>query len=926
MIDVGAVAAELWDRFLTASQRDVIAHGLGLPVQEARRVVAFLAGLHDLGKLTPHFQCCEPSARLRVAEELLSDMGPAAPVGHARASMHVGLGLLAELGFALGGNDSPAVRAAQCLGGHHGRFLQVDVDQAASTGRVNATLGGPLWQDLRRRYTHLLWHLFGAEKAPGRMTAETSVLITGLTMLADRLASRRRFWLPNAHMPAFGAHEHYTRARHQARQAVEDSGLARFTLEKSAFTTVHGGVGEPNEAQASVLEQMPAAVAARGSGIVVVTDATGSGKSVTALELARIFGEHCGTRGVLWLLPTTAAADAAYGVLDRYVRAHRPETAPITLVHSASGLNDAYIAGPLALHGDSAPGASRERAAEADGTGGIEDQDEGEAAGEGEAGPEEWLRSWDNALLAQFTVATVDQAQMAVLPVRHSALRLLAMTGKTVIVDEAHALTPFSQLQLCRLLNWLGALGSPVVLLSATLPASTGADLVRAYLTGVGHTTRALNGRVLAPTFPGWLFADAATACTTHMDKGSRARHMERQRRPVRVEIRDVIHRGFDPGRPAGAGERLAVITETLGPVLHGGGCAAVVCATVSDAQDTYEHLRRTWTGAPGEMLLVHARVGDRRRERDLSRRQRLLGPAGPRPGRLIVVTTSLLDMSLNIDVDLMVSDLASLSRLLQRAGRLGRFSRQWAAGACRPGWWNTERGPCLTVLHPVNSHGATALPPGWRRLEPAAVVHATAHLLKQRTQGPLSLPDDVQDLVEAIHGATSPFASEVSHLRDLLAGHRTRLAAEQHLSAVHLVPPPRRVSSLADLHRQYLTTAQAATRLGTLSRRLLPCYRTADGTLAFDAAGRHPLPDQQNLGPKHIRSILEHSLPVPAAWVARPEARHQPPDHWHRHPLLVGTVLLPTDTNQEAQEHRFGQYVLRMDPHLGLVRRKDQH
>lgn len=38
--------------------------------------------------------------------------------------MHVGLHLLGELGFAVGGNESPAVRAAQRLGGHHGRVRQ----------------------------------------------------------------------------------------------------------------------------------------------------------------------------------------------------------------------------------------------------------------------------------------------------------------------------------------------------------------------------------------------------------------------------------------------------------------------------------------------------------------------------------------------------------------------------------------------------------------------------------------------------------------------------------------------------------------------------------------------------------------------------------------------------------------------------------
>ncbi|MFC8256808.1 hypothetical protein ACFUNF_03890 [Streptomyces sp. NPDC057291] len=53
--------------------------------------------------------------------------------------------------------------------------------------------------------------------------------------------------------------------------------------------------------------------------------------------------------------------------------------------------------------------------------------------------PRQWLRGMKRALLAQFAVGTVDQALTSVLPVRHNALRLLALSGKAFIVDEAHA-------------------------------------------------------------------------------------------------------------------------------------------------------------------------------------------------------------------------------------------------------------------------------------------------------------------------------------------------------------------------------------------------------------------------------------------------------------------------------------------------------
>ncbi|MFE1519604.1 CRISPR-associated endonuclease Cas3'' [[Kitasatospora] papulosa] len=920
LIDVGAVAAVLWDRFLTPSQRNVISAGLEVTQEQARSMVSFLSAMHDIGKLIPNFQFCEPSARIQLGENLLADPGPVANIPHARASMHAGLHLLSELGFAVGGNDSPAVRAAQCLGGHHGRFLQLDVDGAASVHRVQATLGGPVWQDLRRRYTRLLWHLFGVDEAPGRMSAEAAVLITGLTMVADRVASQRRYWVPNALTPSFGAAEHHSHARQQAEEEVERLGLARFVLESVPFSTAHAGLKEPNALQASAMEELPKLVAERGSGIAVVTDAMGAGKSVTALEIARIFNEYCGTQGVMWLLPTTAAADQAYDVLDQYVRAHQPEYAPVTLVHHHSDLNEAYT-GRLVSPADTSILDGPRDDPFTDDPDDLSDETE---SGPGTAGPDQWLRGRNNALLAQYTVSTTDQAQMAVLPVRYSALRMLALSGRTVVIDEAHALDPFSQLQLLRLLNWLGALNSPVVVLSATMPASTATALVRAYLSGAGRT--GLNGVSFAPGYPSWLFADAATASAHRMSEPAQDRQRAEQRRTAHIRVRPVIYRRLgQAGRSIEAGERLAVIADVLQPVIRRGGCAAVVCATVADAQDTYEYLRRTWTGPPGDLVLVHSRVRERRRHNTLGDLRHELGPDGPRPARRVFVTTSLLDMSLDIDVDLMVSDLASLARLLQRLGRLARFARRWTGRDHRLAWWDRGTSPTLTVLHPVNSRGATALPPGWGTVEPPVTLHETARLLPDLEKEPLVLPDDIQALVEQVHGVTSGFAGETTRLQQMAIAHQTRTDRQQQLSAIHLVPPAKRVSSLADLHRQHLTTAQAATRPGVLPRRLLPCYRSPDGTLTLDAAGRLPLPDQEHLSARHLRSILEHTLPVPAAWVTRASPQHQPPASWKQHPLLADTVLLPTDYVTRGSEQRFGHHWLRMDEELGLLHHKQQ-
>lgn len=941
MLDDAAVAAVLWDRFLSSSQRAVIAEGLGVGGEQARSLTALLAGLRELGKLVPGFQRRERGAWKRLGEDLVAGAGRISPVPVEvdRSSMHVAFGVLGAFGFAAGGNSSPAVRCAQVVGGMGGRFLQVDVSGGAAGRRVAATAGGLEWQELRARYAALVRYLTGAVTVPERVSVQAAVLIAGVGMLAGRLSGKRSHWLDAAHMPAFGAAEHFTDARARAVEAVEDAELERVDLEPAPFTTAHPHLKDPNDLQASLMTQLPGIVAEYGVGITVIADGTGSGKSVSALEVGRICNRGCGTAGVAWLMPTTATTDAAWEMLEGYVRAHRPERVPVTLVHGRSGLNAAYAdtqftaeaaggqSGPVGALAALMPDGTYPAGVPARGEDGAAGLDGGapEPAGAGEREatvPQGFLRSQDAALLAQFSAATVDQAQMAVLPVELSVLRLLALSGKTVVVDEAHALTPYSHLQLLRLLGWLGSLRTPVVLLSATMPASTSSAMVAAYLAGAGHDPGRLVSADYAPGFPGWLFADAATGTAHRMQEAARIRHSRAQSRPLRMVMRPVSYRRLgDVARAVEPDERLAVIDQTIGQVAREGGCAMVGCATVADSQDTYRHLRRSWTGEPGELMLLHARFPGWVRGQRTAFVRRALGPAGPRPDRLVVVTTSMLDTSLDIDVDMMVSDLASIARLLQRAGRLARFYLAWQNTGRRPSWWIPDRVPHLTVLQPLGATGTTAVPAEWRTVEPAFLLHATAALLQAKNHDlQLDVPGDVQDLVEQVHGEHSPFADETANLRRLLAGHLERTMAEEHLSAVHLIPPHDRVSALADLHRQYLTAAQAATRLGTLPRRLLPCYLTAGGELALDRAGTHPLPDQRRLSTRQVRHILQHTVPVPAAWVARRSPQHRPPAGWDQHPLLADLVLLPTPAHDAAHTEHYGRHRLRMDDELGLI------
>ncbi|MFJ4188952.1 CRISPR-associated endonuclease Cas3'' [Kitasatospora sp. NPDC089509] len=918
LLDTAAIALELWDNYLTTSQRTLISGGLGADEAMARSLTAFFVSLHDIGKLTPWWQRSVQAGWARLGEELQADAGPLVHVPHDRASMHLLVGLLEDLGYDVSCNDAPGVRVAQIAGGHHGRFLQVDLAGAAAGARVRAALGGPVWQRLRRRYVAQLRHLTGADRVPGRVSVEAAVAICGLGMVADRLASRRAVWLGKAHAPAYGAREHFAWSKAMAREVVADSGLSREVVRPLPFEMTHG-LDEPNALQASVMEQLPPLAGAGRAAILAVTDATGTGKSVTALESARILNQAYGTSGVCWLTPTTALADATFDTLHAWVRAHRLGDVTVGLVHghswhSAAVTDRQLIADEVVVDDADADGAHEDGPA----GGAFAGQKQQEPA----AGTDGRLAGWEQGLLAQFTVATVDQALMAVQPVRYNALRLLALSGRTVVIDEAHALEPFSELQLRRLLTWLGGLGSPVVLLSATMPRSRCDALLRSYLLGAGLPGRALREHAYTPAYPGWLFADTATGLPHRMDEGPRRHHAREHARTVRVTVRQVPAWGARRAasdEEAGAAH-LDAVTSLLAPFADRGGCAAVVRASTADAQATYLHLKEAWSHARRDVVLLHARLPNAQRQRVTSRVRAALGPDGPRPQRMIVVATSVLELGLNLDLDEIVSDLASLARLLQLTGRLRRFENTWRCTPHRRAAWLRDLAASLTVLVPTGADGTVVIPPHWRPLEPAFLLHETAALLQRLHQEDIEIPGHVQELLEAVHGEPSTFHRATWDLEQRLAGHMAGVSGQEYLSALHLVPPPSRVSSLADLHRQHLTAAQAATRPGTMPRRLLPCHsRPGSRVLSLDAAGEHPLPLTSRPTAAQVRAIMQHTLPAPRTWIPYVPARNAAPAAWRSHPLLADIVLLPGDGF-----HRFGGNRLRVDPELGLIRERD--
>ncbi|MFF4249471.1 CRISPR-associated helicase Cas3' [Streptomyces sp. NPDC001822] len=914
LLDAAAMALHLWDVYLADNQRARIAHGMGLAgeLDRARALVGLCAGLHDIGKLSG-FQFCSRRAAQFLSSELTagSERMSTERAGHDVAGMTAAVEVLKVLGFEDDDEMSATERVAEIIGGHHGRFHRLE------NGVGPAFLGDAVWAGQRAAHAAAVHDVLGAPAAPGSFEAPVAVLVTGVVILADWLVSQEGYLRQRQRTLEGSLTAHFRRSQEDAVRLLRDAGLTPVELERKDFAEAYGIAGEPNPLQQSVMEELPAAAGGgRRGGIMLVTAAPGDGKSETALEAERILSKIFGTHGYVFLLPTMATSDQMYDRVARTLRNQSGEDAGLTLVHSMAWLSSAYGDDDLdgdrvvTCDGDEAPAGARRRVAD--------------------MLPGRWLRGPKRPLLAQFAVGTIDQALMAVLPVRHNALRMLALSNKTFIVDEAHAYDPYMQVLLGRLLNWLGFYGVPVVLLSATLPGSVSDRLIKEYLQGAGHKSKALKRQTFPAPYPGWLYVDGENGTCAQMSEVRQREQARTRNMRLRVDVERVVH-----GGKGVVADRMKVIKRLLEPVVtSSGGTALVVCNTVGDAQETYLWLREDMDGRSheegGGVQLLHARFpGDVREERTVEVTAGL-GRSGPRPVRRIVVATQVVEQSLDLDADVVISDLAPLSLLLQRAGRCWRHENHWQRqgypdGRGRPGWAD---GPRLVVLDPLVGGGR--MPVQWGEVYSEHLLGKTSRMLAEIEGGGIAIPEDVQRLVEAVHGDGEEFDWNVSGSPEVKAWveHKGRETAERSMAALRAVRRARQVAELYDLHdlQGEEDEWELSTRLGADSVRLLCAYAQEDGQLTLDAEGKRPLPDVPKDGrmpASSVRQVMRRTIPVRADWFrdAEPDTLSLPAS-WAEHPMLGDLRVLRQPVRQgKAQAVKVGDKTLFLDQDLGLVR-----
>jgi CRISPR-associated endonuclease/helicase Cas3 len=583
------------------------------------------------------------------------------------------------------------------VGGHHGKY-----SSTAARGQ-KVFEGDADWiRHLKYELVEEICTSFGP--LPLELVEKSARLhwFTGLMVFCDWIGSNTG-WFPAKGMDCPTSVEV---ARERAQAALSDIGWQRH---KVTSGVTFGGMFASSSGRSMEMRPLQSALveAAGSRGLFIVEAPMGEGKTEAALAAACRRWNEGGESGLYFALPTQLTSNRIHKRVESFLSNVLASSSVLSLAHGNAGLSGRRITSVMpAVVGDD----------------------------EGASLANLWFSDSRKALLAPFGVGTMDQALMAVLPVKHSALRLFALGGKVVVMDEVHSYDPYTSALVDRSVEWLLQVGCTVIVLSATLTKARRAQLVAA----AGAREESLSDAYPLITI---VTCGSAVAETIPIAESAR------QIKTIRIE--NLPKDGPDWIREAAA-------------AAESGACVLVVRNTIAAAQECFNQLKSTCRDLGIVFGLLHSRFPQFRRDENEDIWMSRLGKGeDDRPSQgCILVGTQVVEQSVDIDADLLVTDLAPTDLLFQRIGRLHRHERQ------RPPGFECPR--CI-ILQPSVDWTAEA-PTIKKALGASAYVYPPFALFQaQRVWSELSqvtLPEEIRPILEESSHIPEPLPAGADALR----------------------------------------------------------------------------------------------------------------------------------------------------------------
>ena len=718
LVDTKNVAGLLWECWLSTGQRKVITQSIdAMDEMEGKKLISFLAAVHDIGKATPSFQI---KKGFNYSEDLdhflierLEKQGftnlSLLKLSNSNATPHAlsGQFLLNHYGVE---DDISSI-----IGGHHGKpvddktFEEEQLAYEKNYYQITSPSNGvgKKWDEVQRGIFE--WALLESgykkiEDLP-KISQPGQVLLLGLLIMADWISSNENYF-PLYDLETYSDENSELRLHNgweawfkttplQLRPCfdIDEIYNRRFSNEHFSF--------HPRNVQTVFSETIDKI---DNPGLIILEAPMGLGKTEAALIGAEQLAYKKDKSGLFIGLPTQATANSMFSrVLPWLCQVSRDveENVSIQLQHGKANLNEEYLSLSTNIN--------------------IDNQEDevmlnqwlAENNSISKVISNKWFSGRKTSMLDDFVVGTVDSFLLSALKQKHLALRHLGFSKKVVIIDEVHAYDAYMSEYLERALEWMGAYDVPVILLSATLASENRSRFVQAYSKGKGVKTSEEMLSTMA--YPLITYTEGETI--GFIDQFQKMENKS-------IQIRRLDRRQ---------------LFEKLRELLAADGIIGIIVNTVKEAQEIAKKCTELSLELLGEdiVFLLHAGFIATERVEKEKELLRMIGKGADRPNRKIIIGTQVIEQSLDIDVDVMISELAPMDLLIQRMGRLHRHDIK------RP---QQYKNPVFYVMGTSNE---------WNFNEGSKFIYDEYLLARTQLKLPdeMRIPDDIPLLVQSVYG-----------------------------------------------------------------------------------------------------------------------------------------------------------------------------
>lgn len=652
----GFVCKTLFTQYISQGTKKLLSSLLDLSIEQCADLAAYLASIHDIGKIELSFQSKDPAVLDALSKEG-KDCSDFRNIRHEK----VGAAVVARIWKNQGQNRNSVYIFSGLLRGHH-----------QGKGGIGQLSKDAFFQYFHEQFEEKMRNRFAGEDVrlpmiPDSGEGSVEAILLGLIILSDWIASGEQFsdaetWIGRADADQL--------IMQKTERFLHDSGLSPHDASWSKeFTEVWPWI--PKSGMRPLQREVAEMFCEEEKWSLVLIEAPmGEGKTEAGMYAAAQMMRRWQKDGFYIALPTSATSNQMVLRMRAWFSANNMAD-QVRLLHAMAWLVDESVR---------------------DYSSNSEESDE----------IRRWLAPLRRGLLGQYSVGTIDQAMLAVSTAKYSVLRLLGLSNKVLVFDEIHSYDVYMEEFICTLLAWCKALQIPVVMLSATLPPELKKKLLKCY-----------SVRELSSSYP------LITAISDTVIKEIPVKETVKKG-TVDIELLPILNSTDEIAKKAAA-------------LVEKGGCLCVLVNTVSMAQEVFSALESRFDG---ELLLFHGQFPAEQRT-DIERLciRKFGKDKTHRPKRAIFVATQVVEQSLDVDFDTMLTAIAPIDLVIQRMGRVFRH-----ASMPRP---DHLRSPKLWIMVPQKDElGKNAL------VYQEVLLRQSIHVLRDREQ--ICIPEDLAEMVAA--------------------------------------------------------------------------------------------------------------------------------------------------------------------------------